>query len=1124
MSEQSNILKIYEQALLTRECCTLFQRRPEAKVQFKSAIGALQVFLVAALFKQMGRPILLMAPDDKTAVYLFDDLEACLSGAEVLYYPASYRRPYEMEDMDNVNVFQRFEVSHRLSRLEGPYVLVTSPEALFEKTVTRRELARNTFELQVGEKISVAFVNEWLFDQGFHRTDFVSRAGEFAVRGCIVDVFSFAYKQPYRIEFLGDEIESIRLFDVDTQISSQRLDRLILLYHPKQELYKELLQNFLDQLSKETLIFSKDLASAAEVVGQRFQEAERIFYESVSPLKRMTPETCFVRREDFLRALGAFAVVECTAVPYFEPEKIFELKSRPQSAFNKQFQLLLDDLDQHAQEGFANYLCCANGEQLQRFRDIFHDLGREVIFKPVIASLHEGFIDDTHRLVCYTDHQIFDRFHSSRIRRRQSSGQGFTLKSLNALQMGDYVTHMDHGIGRFAGLMKIDVHGKSQEAIKLVYRDNDILYVSIHGLHKISKFTGKDSTELKLNKLGSPAWKNLKSKTKSRVKELAFDMIQLYAKRRVQEGFSFSPDTYLQHELEASFLYEDTPDQLKATKEVKSDMESPRPMDRLICGDVGFGKTEVAIRAAFKAATDGKQVAVLVPTTLLAFQHYRTFKARLEDFPVHVDYLNRFRSDATRKKVLQDLQSGGVDIIIGTHILISKQMRFKDLGLLIVDEEHKFGVSAKDKLKILRENVDTLALTATPIPRTLQFSLMAARDISVIKTPPPNRRPIETHLIRFDPETIRDAIIYEHSHKGQVFFIHNKIHDLYEFASKLQTWVPQARIGIGHGQMDGKILETLMLDFIEGRLDILLSTAIVESGLDIPNANTIFIHQAQDFGLADLHQLRGRVGRSNIQAFCYLITPPLGVLNDEARKRLQAIEQCSDLGSGFQIAMKDLEIRGAGNLLGGEQSGFISEMGFDTYQKILNEAVEELKAEEFKDLYAVSSTERQSFVADVQIDTDMELLLPDDYVNSTVQRLQLYRELAEVEDDQALENFKCRLEDRFGPLPQQAVGLLHSVQLKRLCKALGFEKLILKEGLMLCHFISDIQSTYYQSGVFRGIIAYAQEHPEQVSFKEKKRKNGDTILLFRVDKVYMIAQAAKWLTIWLEAVSTRQSS
>lgn len=1067
----------------------------------------------------MGRTILLIAPDDEMAAYFFDDLEACLSGAEVLYYPASYRRPYEVEEMDNANVLQRIEVFHRLSRLERPYVLVTTPEALFEKIVTRQELVRNTFELQVGEKISLTFVNEWLFDQGFHRMDFVSRSGEFAVRGSIVDVFSFAYKQPYRIKFFGDEIESIRLFDVDTQTSLQSLDRLILLSHPKQELYKERLRNFLDQLPKDTLVFSKDLTSASEVLGRRFQDAERIFHESISLLKHMTPEACFVGREDFLRALGAFAVVECTAAPYFDPEKIFELKSRPQPVFNKQFQLLLDDLDHHAQEGFANYLCCVNSEQLQRFLDIFHDLGRKVVFKPVIASIHEGFIDDTHRLLCYTDHQIFDRFHSSCMWRRKSLCKGLTIKSLNSLQVGDYVTHIDHGIGRFAGLMKIDIHGKSQEAIKLVYRDNDILYVSIHGLHKVDKFTGKDSTELKLNKLGSPAWNNLKSKTKSKVKELAFDLIQLYAKRRVRKGFSFSPDTYLQHELEASFLYEETPDQLKATQEVKSDMESPRPMDRLICGDVGFGKTEVAIRAVFKAATNGKQVAILVPTTLLAFQHYHTFKKRLEDFPVRVDYLNRFRSDATRKKVLRDLQSGMIDIIIGTHILIGKQVRFKDLGLLIVDEEHKFGVSAKDKLKTLRENVDTLALTATPIPRTLQFSLMAARDLSVIKTPPPNRRPIETRLIRFDPDTIRDAIIYEYSRRGQIFFVHNKIHDLHEFAGKLQTWVPQVRIGIGHGQMDGKRLETLMLDFIEGRLDILLSTAIIESGLDIPNANTIFIHQAQDFGLADLHQLRGRVGRSNILAFCYLITPPLGVLNNEARRRLQAIEQCSDLGSGFQIAMKDLEIRGAGNLLGGEQSGFISEMGFDTYQKILNEAVEELKSEKFKDLYAGLLIDRQSFVSDMQIDTDMELLLPNDYVNSTVERLQLYRELAEVEDNQALENFKYRLEDRFGSLPQQAVDLLHSVRLKWLCKALGFEKLFLKEGLMLCHFISDSQSIYYQSEVFRGIIAYVQKDPEQFFFNEKKRKNGDTILILRVEKVYTIDQAAKWLTIWSEYVS-----
>ncbi|XOD68171.1 MAG: transcription-repair coupling factor [Flavobacteriales bacterium Tduv] len=1099
------------------DLCSFFQERTKGKAQINPEVaGALHIFLVAAIFKRIGRPVLLMAhsSDSDKIAYFFDNLEDCLPGLETLYYPAVHRNPYEVEETDNSNVLQRVQTLHRLSRLDRPYVLVTSPEAVFEKVVTRRELERNTLEVRIGEDISMDFINEWLFNHDFHRVDFVSRSGEFAVRGDIFDVFSFSREYPYRIDFFGDQIENIRLFETDTQTSSmETLDQLELLAHPDHKSSKENLQSFFDQLPENMVVFTENLVSAVEGIDRQFQKAEKIFRKFDSPIRHAPPKTYFVDRETFSEKLSAFAVVECNSVSYFNPEKVFELKSRPQPIFNKQFQLLSDDLDGHAREGFSNYLYCVNDEQLHRFHDIFHDLGRNPPFNPVIGSLHEGFIDDTHRVVCYTDHQILDRFHFSRAQKKIKSGKSITIKHLNALQVGDYVTHIDHGIGRFAGLMKIDVQSKTQEAIKLIYRDNDILYLSIHGLYKISKFTGKDGTEPKLNKLGSPAWKNLKSKTKSKVKAVAFDLIQLYAKRRIQEGFAFSPDTYLQHELEASFLYEETPDQLKANQEVKSDMESTRPMDRLICGDVGFGKTEVAIRAAFKAIADGKQVAVLVPTTLLAFQHYHTFKARLEGFTARVGYFNRFRSRTSLKKILQDLKNGQIDIIIGTHMLIGSQVKFKDLGLLIVDEEHKFGVSAKDKLKTLRKNIDTLALTATPIPRTLQLSLMSARDLSVIKTPPTNRKSINTRLIRFDPETIRDAIIYEQSRKGQVFFIHNKIDDLYELADKLQTWVPEARIGIGHGRIEGEKLEALMLDFIEGRLDILLSTAIVESGLDVPNANTIFIDQAQDFGLADLYQLRGRVGRSHIQAFCYLITPPLSVLSNEARKRLQAVEQCSDLGSGFQIAMKDLEIRGAGNLLGREQSGFISEMGFETYQKILSEAVEELKTKEFKDLYETFPEKQRGFVSDVQIDTDLELFIPDNYVNSTVERLQLYRELSEIDGYQALDDFKRRLEDRFGSLPQSAIDLLHSVQLKDICKSLGVEKLVLKDGIMLCQFVENTQSVYYQLDIFQGIVAHAQEYSRQISFKEKKRKDGKSILLLRVEKVHTITQAAEWLTL-----------
>ena len=760
-------------------------------------------------------------------------------------------------------------------------------------------------------------------------------------------------------------------------------------------------------------------------------------------------------------------------------------------------------MNENTQKGIQNYLFCSNKKQAQRFRDIFNDIDEDVIYKTLIFPLYRGFVDTNLKIACYTDHQIFERYHKFRLKSGFAKKQAITLKELSNLEIGDYVTHIDHGIGKFGGLQKIDVEGKKQEAIKLIYGDRDVLYISIHSLHKINKFNGKDGKAPKIYKLGSGAWKKLKQKTKTRVKKIAYDLIKLYAKRKMQKGFQYGPDTYMQHELESSFMFEDTPDQLKSTQSVKADMESEQPMDRLICGDVGFGKTEVAIRAAFKAVDNGKQVAILVPTTILAFQHARTFKERLKDFPVVIDYLNRFRTAKQRTEILKNLESGKIDIIIGTHQLVSKKVIFKDLGLLIVDEEQKFGVSVKDKLKTIKENVDTLTLTATPIPRTLQFSLMAARDMSIISTPPPNRHPIATNVIRFSEESIRDAIHYEISRGGQVFFIHNRIENIKEVAGMIQRLLPDAKVAIGHGQMDGKKLEQLMLSFMNNEFDVLVSTTIVESGLDVPNANTIFINNANNFGLSDLHQMRGRVGRSNKKAFCYFITPPYHMMTDDARKRIQALELFSDLGSGINIAMKDLEIRGAGDLLGGEQSGFITDIGFETYQKILNEAIEELKENEFKELYKESSDKPKVFVKEIQIDTDFELLFPDDYINSITERLNQYNELGDLQNENDLQEYQKRLTDRFGEIPIQAQDLLDSVRLKWAAKNIGLERLILKRNKMIGYFIADQQSSFYQTPIFTNVLQFVQQNSRICTMKEKETKQGLRLLLAfdRIDSV-----------------------
>ncbi|NQV77409.1 MAG: transcription-repair coupling factor, partial [Lutibacter sp.] len=1008
------MIKIYEQIVKQKQ---LVQHllKDNHHFQITNLVGSSLSFVISESFKKVEKPFLLIFNDKEEAAYYLNDLEQLLNDKDVLFYPGSYRRPYQIEETDNANVLLRSEVLNRINSRKKPAIIVTYPEALFEQVVTKAELNRNTLKVNLNDKLGLDFVNEILFEYNFNRVDFVSEPGDFSVRGGIIDVFSFSHDEPYRIEFFGDEVDSIRTFDVETQLSTEKLTKISIMPNVELKTLVEKRESFLKYIADKTVVFSKDIDLLSNTLDKLFVKAEEAFSKLSTAINHAKPNELFCNGKLIKNQLKDFTFVEIENIHHSESKEkmlnqvqhdVVSFNTKPQPSFNKHFELLMEDFHKNTENGFKNYLFCDSQKQADRFHDIFNDIGKEIQYTTIVFPLYQGFIDVENKLVCYTDHQIFERYHKFRLKNGYAKKQSISLKELTNLEVGDFVTHIDHGIGKFGGLQKIDVEGKKQEAIKLIYGDRDILYISIHSLHKISKYTGKDGKAPKLYKLGSGAWKKLTQKTKSRIKHIAFNLIELYAKRKVQKGFQFNPDSYLQHELEASFLYEDTPDQSSSTQDVKNDMEKEQPMDRLVCGDVGFGKTEIAIRAAFKAVDNGKQVAILVPTTILAYQHFKTFSERLKEFPVTVDYLNRFRTANQRKGVLEGLANGSVDIVIGTHQLTNSAIKYKDLGLLIVDAEQKFGVAVKDKLKTIKENVDTLTLTATPIPRTLQFSLMAARDLSIINTPPPNRVPIESNVVRFSEEIIRDAIRYEIQRGGQIFFIHNRIENIKEVAGLLQRLVPDAKIGIGHGQMEGKKLESLMLAFINNEFDVLVSTTIVESGLDVPNANTIFINNANNFGLSDLHQMRGRVGRSNKKAFCYFITPPFHMMTDDARKRIEAISLFTDLGSGINIAMKDLEIRGAGDLLGGEQSGFINEIGFETYQKILNETVEELKENEFKDLYKDASNKPKDYVKEIQIDTDFEILFPDDYISVISERLNLYNQLSELKTENDLQKFE----------------------------------------------------------------------------------------------------------------------
>jgi transcription-repair coupling factor (superfamily II helicase) len=1080
-------------------------QKKQSRIHLLGTAGSSDAFIADAVADQIGGNYLFVLSDKEEAAYFYNNLENITGkkrGTTLLFYPASYRRPYQIEEIDNANIIQRTEVLSLIRKKRKNIMVVTHPEAIIENVVSRKNLEKNTLEIEQGVEYSIDFINELLIEYEFEKLDHVYAPGQFSIRGGIVDIYSYSNSQPYRIEFDGDQVESIRLFEPSTQLSIKTVSKIHVVPNIQTKVMLENRESFLDYIPSDTKIWLKDYELSKGKIQKGFEKTNYIFEKLDSTIERLKPDELYLNDNLYEKQLNNFSIVEFGTKCHFEPTYKITLNIQPQPPFNKKFDLLISKLNENTENDYDNYIFSEQDSQLERLATIFKDIGKEVTFKSINLGIHEGFKDADLKVSCYTDHQIFERYHRFKLKKGYTkSQQAFTLKEIYNLKKGDYVVHIDHGVGQFSGLEKIDVNQKKQEAIRLSYKGGDILYISIHSLHRISKFTSKDGGTPSLNKLGSPAWNLAKQKTKKKIKEVAFDLIKLYAERKLNKGFQYSPDTYLQNELEASFIYEDTPDQLKATEDVKKDMQEEAPMDRLICGDVGFGKTEIAIRAAFKAVADNKQVAILVPTTILAFQHYKTFSERLKNFPCNVDYINRFKSSKKITETLGQLKDGKVDVIIGTHRLIGKDVAFKDLGLLIIDEEQKFGVSVKDKLKTIKTNVDTLTLTATPIPRTLQFSLMNARDLSIINTPPPNRFPVETIVQTFSEETIRDAVTYEVQRGGQAFIIHNRVQNIQEVAGMVQRLCPDIRVAVGHGQMEGKKLEAIILDFIEGLYDVLIATTIIESGIDIPNANTIIINNANNFGLSDLHQLRGRVGRSNKRAFAYLFTPPAHHLSDDARKRLKAIEQFSDLGSGFNISMRDLDIRGAGDLLGGSQSGFISEIGFETYKKILNEAIEELKENEFKTLFN-SKTENKTFVKDCAIETDLELVIPDDYVNQIAERFNLYKELDEIKNETELISFEASIIDRFGPIPIETTELIKTIRLRWLAKEIGFERLILKSNILIGTFISNQQSAYYQSEQFSKVLNYVQNQKAGSKMTEKNNK-----LRLRFDEVKNIQQA-----------------
>ena len=1036
--------------------------------------------------------------DSEEAGYFYHDIVQANGDKHVLFFPSSYRRAIKYGQKDAANEILRTEVLSKLEQNE-PVSIVTYPEALAEKVVSRQTLNQQTLTLATGKQYETEAITKKLTDYGFEHVDYVYEPGQFAMRGSILDVYSFASEYPYRIDFFGDEIDSIRTFEVETQLSKEKKNSVSIVPELGQATENEI--SFLEFIPQDTLLWVKDLLWIKERI-------QAIHDESLSPqalaayegeqTERMNLERKLIDGSEFTARALDFKRIDFGHKAVGTPQATLQFQTSIQPIFHKNFDLVASTLTDYLQRNYTIYICSDSVKQTDRLRDIFAERKDQISFKAVDHTLHEGFIDHTLKMCLFTDHQIFDRFHKFNLRsdKARSGKVALSLKELTQFEPGDYVVHIDHGIGKFAGLVRIPNGNTTQEVIKLIYQNDDVVFVSIHSLHKISKYKGKEGEQPRISKLGTGAWEKMKDRTKAKIKDIARDLIKLYSQRKQEKGFQYSADSFLQHELEASFLYEDTPDQLKATQDVKADMESDRPMDRLVCGDVGFGKTEVAIRAAFKAVADNKQVAVLVPTTVLAYQHFQTFRKRLEGMPCKVDYLSRARTAKDTSRILKELADGQINILIGTHKIIGKSVKFKDLGLLIIDEEQKFGVSVKEKLRQIKVNIDTLTMTATPIPRTLQFSLMGARDLSVIQTPPPNRYPIQTEVHTFNEEIISEAINFEMSRNGQVFFVNNRIQNLMELKMMIQRNIPDCRVCIGHGQMQPEELEKIIFDFVNYDYDVLLATTIIESGIDIPNANTIIINQAQNFGLSDLHQMRGRVGRSNKKAFCYLLAPPLTSLTPEAKRRLQAIENFSDLGSGIHIAMQDLDIRGAGNMLGAEQSGFIADLGYETYQKILAEAVKELKNEEFADLYAeeIKAGEEkisgEEFVDECTVESDLELLFPNEYIPSSSERMLLYRELDKLELDKEVEDFKARLIDRFGKIPPETEELTRIVPLRRLAKRMGIEKVILKADRMTLYFVSNLESPYYQSKAFGKVIEYMAKYPRNCNLREQNGKRS----------------------------------
>ncbi len=1089
-------------------------------VQINGTAGAQEAFVLAGAYLADPRPNLWIANDKEEAAYLQNNLANILENKPVRFFPDSFKRPMYFEELNSTNVLERTETINKITSPGGsPEIIVTYPEALFEKVVAPSVLEETRIEIKVGSTLNIDFIIEMLVEYGFRREDFVYEPGQFSIRGGIVDIFSYGNDYPYRIELFDEDVESIRTFDPLTQLSVQNIGKVSIVPNINTKFKREQKVSLLGVLRPETVVWLKDMQMLTEKLQNCFEKAEE-FAKSLplmdeSELGEIFRDRAFIRPHEVAEDVLKFSIIDLGGTSILQspnPPILFNGKSQP--SFNKNFSLLIENLNANTAEGIENFIFTDNPKQIERFYAIFEDLEAHVKFEPAMKAIHEGFVDMDLKIACYTDHQIFQRHHHYRLRQGFTADKALNLKLLRELQPGDFVVHIDHGVGKYSGLEKITVNDHTQESVRIFYKNNDVLYVSINSLHKISKYTGKDGTPPALSKLGSDAWQTLKNRTKKKVKDIAKELIKLYALRKAAPGHAFPPDNYLQAELESSFIYEDTPDQEKATIAVKEDMMKPYPMDRLICGDVGFGKTEVAIRGTFKAVTDGKQVAILVPTTILALQHYKTFSERLADFDLNIEYVNRFKTAAQKREIFQNTKEGKVDILIGTHALLSKDLKFKDLGLLVIDEEQKFGVSAKEKLRNFKVNVDTLTLTATPIPRTLQFSLMAARDLSIIRTPPPNRQPIHTEIRVMSEEIIKDAIYKEVYRGGQVFFVHNRVKTLADVAALIKRLCPDVDVAVAHGQMDSDKLESTLVDFIDKKFDVLVCTNIIETGLDIPNANTMIINDAHQFGLSDLHQLRGRIGRSNKKAYCYLFTPPISVLTHDARKRLKTIEEHSDLGSGFEIAMRDLDIRGAGNLLGAEQSGFIADIGYETFQRILEEAVQELKETDFKDVFKEELDKKRYYVRDVNIDTDVEMHIPDDYVSSISERLSLYTALDQLETETELEQFEAQLRDRFGRVPEPVLELFDGLRLRWAARELGFERIILKNNKLRCYFVENPQSPYYDSPVFQGVFQFIGSKGLQYGLSLKKSPRSLIMVKERVGNL----QAAKKV---LEMIHTK---